>query len=187
MTNPNLAPNPFILPESVSERVAYVKDFVKTKTDLASALDISHNDYDLSQWIFAEFEAKESLTKQEAFFDFLITEAANHGMYKIVHQAQKPRSDHFPTSHSFYCQNVTKPAQPTTSKPIFPSSLTPAASAIRKGKAKTKMMCIIVTPLSHHESSAPSSSHAPLSSTPNSQVWIDLTSPEPETPTTTSL
>jgi hypothetical protein len=81
MNHPDLIPRPFVLPELVSDKAAYVKDFVKTKTDLdartnlAALINITRDDYDLSQRVFATFKTAELLTKQEVLFDFLITEA----------------------------------------------------------------------------------------------------------------
>jgi hypothetical protein len=185
-------PHSFVLPELTSNKVAYVKDFVKTKTDLkaksnlASVIDITRNDYDLSQQVFATFKTAELLSKQETLFDFLITKAVKHGMYKAMHQANNPRLYRLPASHPFY-QNNNKLVRPSFPKPRLTSSLTPATSAICKGKTRPKTTCIIVTPLSHHDSSVPSSSRMPPRSMPNSQVWIDLTSPEPEPSTLTPL
>jgi hypothetical protein len=194
MNHPDLVPRPFVLPELVSDKAAYVKDFVKAKidldmrTNLAALIDITHDNYDLSQRVFAAFKTAELLTKQEVLFDLLITEAVKHGIYEAVYQVNNPRSDHLSTSHpSSRRNNYDKLARSSFPKMTLSSTPTPTASAIHKGKAKAKATCIILTPLSHRESSAPSSSRMPPSSTPNSQVWIDLTSPEPEPSTSTSL
>jgi hypothetical protein len=96
MNHPDLVPCPFILPELVSDKAAYVKDFIKAKTDLymrtnlAALIDITHDNYDLSQRVFATFKTAELLTKQEVLFDFLITEAVKHGIYEAVYQVNNP-------------------------------------------------------------------------------------------------
>jgi hypothetical protein len=105
MNHPDLVPHPFVLPELVSDKAAYVKDFVKLKTDLdmrtnlAALIDITRDNYDLSQRVFAAFKTAELLTKQEVLFDLLITEAVKHGIYEAVYQVNNPWSDHLSTSH----------------------------------------------------------------------------------------
>jgi hypothetical protein len=177
MNHPDLVPRPFILPELVSDKV---KDFVKAKTDLdmrtnlAALIDITRDNYDLSQRVFAAFKTAELLTKQEVLFDLLITEAVKHGIYEAVYQVNNPRSDHLSTSHPSSRQNNNNElARSSFPKMTLLSTPTPTASAICKAKAKPKTTHIILTPLSHRESSAPSSSRMLPSSTPNSQVWID--------------
>jgi hypothetical protein len=187
MNHPDLAPRPFVLPE-------LVKDFIKAKTDLdmrtnlAALIDITRDDYDLSQRVSAAFKTAELLTKQEELFDLLISEAVKHGVYEAVYQLNNPRSDHLSTPRPpSRRNNDDELARSSFPRMTLSSAPTPTTSAIRKGKAKPKTTRIILTPLSHRESSAPSSSRMPPSSTPNSQVWIDLTSPEPGPSTSTSL
>jgi hypothetical protein len=97
MNHPDLVPRPFTLPELVSDKAAYVKDFVKTKTNLdaktnlTTLIDITCNEYDLSQRVFAAFKTAELLSKQEVLFDLLITEAVKHGIYEAVYQVNNPR------------------------------------------------------------------------------------------------
>jgi hypothetical protein len=97
MNHPDLAPHPFVLPELVSDRTAYVKDFIKAKTDLdmrtnlAALIDITRDDYDLSQHISAAFRTAELLTKQEELFNLLISEAVKHGIYEAVYQLNNSR------------------------------------------------------------------------------------------------
>jgi hypothetical protein len=85
--SPSLIPDPFILLQLVTNRTTYIKDFIKTKTNIAFIIDNTREDYDLSQRVFVVFNARELLTKQEELFNFLVVEAVNHGMYEAVHQA----------------------------------------------------------------------------------------------------
>jgi hypothetical protein len=194
MNHPDLAPRPFVLPELISDRTAYVKNFVKAKTDLdmrtnlAALIDITHDNHDLAQRVSAAFRTAELLVKQEELFNLLISEAVKHGLYEAVYQVTNPRSDHPPTPRpSSRRNNDDELARSSFPRMTLSSAPTPSASAIRKGKAKPKTTRIVLTPLSHRESSAPSSSRMPPNSTPASQTWIDLTTPEPEPSTTTSL
>jgi hypothetical protein len=100
MNHPDLAPRPFVLPESISDRTTYVKDFIRTKTDLdmktnlAALINVTHDNYDLSQRISAVFKTAELLAKQEELFDLLISEAVKYGVYEAIYQVNNPRSDH---------------------------------------------------------------------------------------------
>jgi hypothetical protein len=147
MNHPDLAPRPFVLPELVSDRTAYVKDFIKAKTDLdmrtnlASLIDITHDDYDLSQRVSAAFRTAELLTKQEELFNLLISEAVKHGVYEAVYQVNNPRSDHLSAPRPLSRRNNDDElARSSFPRMTLSSAPTPTASAIHKGKAKPKTM-----------------------------------------------